>query len=322
MYSNLTNNLRLNYAEELKQFLILLGDSIDIEMNADKTTPQSPDLEVEEEFSDRIEYPSRWAWLGRILFRLLLLGVGGSLAAVAGILFAIASPRPQAQKPLVLEAWEILQRQTKQLNKTPEPAEPGTVKLPAISLTRSEKQQVQAQVDGLNKEWTSVRDRAQELEARLGIENSADRPLTERIETIEQALGQATTMVGDTPIAVDNSPLAANQVKVTLPSDVLFAENNTLSKDANLILDTIVTDLQRYSGSTIRIAVHTDDKGSAELNRERSFRQAEMLKNHLSQRLGKEYRWVAIGYGQTRPLVENDTPANRQRNRRVEIAVD
>jgi chemotaxis protein MotB len=30
-------------------------------------------------------------------------------------------------------------------------------------------------------------------------------------------------------------------------------------------------------------------------------------------------RLSAVGYGESRPLVANDTPANRQKNRRVEI---
>ncbi|NEQ62983.1 MAG: OmpA family protein, partial [Moorea sp. SIO4A1] len=35
--------------------------------------------------------------------------------------------------------------------------------------------------------------------------------------------------------------------------------------------------------------------------------------------LDDPYRWLIIGYGETRPLVANDTEVNQQRNRRVEI---
>ena len=33
-------------------------------------------------------------------------------------------------------------------------------------------------------------------------------------------------------------------------------------------------------------------------------------------------RYQVVGYGQTRPLVANDTAQNRARNRRVEIVID
>jgi outer membrane protein OmpA-like peptidoglycan-associated protein len=112
-------------------------------------------------------------------------------------------------------------------------------------------------------------------------------------------------------------------LKVTLPSDVLFEQSNSvLRQEAGLILDKIVADLRNYPASTIRIGAHTDTQGEAEDNRELSFRRAKSVEQYLARTLGKQYRWLVVGYGETRPLVANDTNANEQRNRRVEIAVN
>lgn len=274
---------------------------------------------------DRTETPAPvrpfWRGLGRLLFRLLLLGVGGSLAAIAGVLLAIAYPQPNSNTPLVVRVWNLLQAKSQEINKNLAKTSDSPEALPSVSLAREEKQQLQNQLNSLKREYNSLRDRAREVENRLSLKSS-DSDLPERLEAIDQTLRQATTLVGGTAISLENNTSATNQVKVTLPADVLFTPQNTLSKDAGLILDTVLTDLRRYPGSTLRIAVHSDATQNPQESQERSFRQAGILKEYLQGRLGDNYRWVTVGYGQSRPLVANDTETNRQRNRRVEISID
>ncbi|MDY7014234.1 MAG: OmpA family protein, partial [Cyanobacteriota bacterium] len=192
---------------------------------------------------------------------------------------------------------------------------------PPVSLTREEKQQLQNELNSVQREFNSLRDRARELESRLELQPDRSE-LPQRLETIESALRKATTLVGNTAISLEDSSSSSNRVQVTLPVDILFTPQNTLSPDASLILDTVLADLQRYPGSTLRVAVHTDATDNPQDSRERSFRQAGILKDYLKEKLGDNYRWVPVGYGQSRPLAPNDTESNRQRNRRVEISID
>jgi OOP family OmpA-OmpF porin len=68
---------------------------------------------------------------------------------------------------------------------------------------------------------------------------------------------------------------------------------------------------------------HTDSTGTPEHNLALSERRAEAVRGFLLQQPALEGRQiVARGYGATRPAAPNDTDANRQRNRRVEIVVD
>ncbi|MBD2578103.1 OmpA family protein [Oscillatoria sp. FACHB-1406] len=260
-------------------------------------------------------------WLGGVLFRLLLLGVGGTLAGIAGLLLAISYPHPNGNEPLVVRVWNGLQVKTKQLDKNLDRSPGSLDSLPPVSLTREEKQQLKSQLGGLQQDFNALRDRTQKIEARLSLPSS-NFELPQRLETIDRTLQRATTLVGSTAIAVENASAATNQIKVVLPADVLFTPQNTLSKEAPLILDTVLIDLRRYTGSTLRIGVHSDSGGNSKEDQERSFRQAGILKDYLKERLGDNYRWVTVGYGQSRPLVANDSETNRQRNRRVEIAID
>ena len=109
---------------------------------------------------------------------------------------------------------------------------------------------------------------------------------------------------------------------VTLPSDVLFDTGSiSLRAGTSAILDNLVAELRSYEGATVRVAGHTDDAGEEADNRNVSFARAQAVVQYLSGVLGQRYHWVAIGYGESRPSVDNSSEINRQRNRRIEVAI-
>jgi outer membrane protein OmpA-like peptidoglycan-associated protein len=76
--------------------------------------------------------------------------------------------------------------------------------------------------------------------------------------------------------------------------------------------------LQDHPTSTVVIEGHTDSKGSSELNRELSQKRATSIADVLvdSFRI-KADRVKGIGYGETRPIADNETEDGRKLNRRV-----
>ncbi|MEC4804514.1 MAG: OmpA family protein [Jaaginema sp. PMC 1079.18] len=257
---------------------------------------------------------SRWSGFGRLLFRLFLLGLGGSIAAVVGVVLALANPQPNTEKPLSVAAWEELQQLRQKYWPQNNPLASDTVALPTENLSDTEKQQLRLELNELETELNSLRDRAQELEAKIGISQS-DRPLDERFGSLEQALSAESAATSDSLI----SPV---KVKATLPKDALFSTSNQLTDEATNILSAIATELEDYPGSTVRISVHTDASDNPNLDRERSFQQGRTLEKYLKESLGDRYRFVTVGYGQAQPLAPNDTDENRALNRRVEIVAE
>jgi outer membrane protein OmpA-like peptidoglycan-associated protein len=274
---------------------------------------------------------SRHPWLLILIFRLLLLSVGGGLALILGIVLANFYPNRNPEKPILLRVFERLDNKTPATSPNPSPTlVPDTTnQLP--QLTPVERQQAQAQLTQLQAQLKALSDGLVALETQLGI-SRPNESLEARMQAISLQLqgvsppsSNASSVVNSSanqPAAVSESLFQGDKLKVTLPSDVLFEESNSiLRSEAGLILDKIVADLRKYPSSTIRIA-HTDAAGEAEDNRELSFRRAKAVEQYLASALGKQYRWLVVGYGETRPLVANDTDANQQRNRRVEIAVN
>ncbi|NEN99376.1 MAG: OmpA family protein [Moorea sp. SIO3I7] len=262
-----------------------------------------------------------------LIFRLLLLGVGSGFAVIFGIVVANAYPNPNPEKPLILKLLEHLdnKRESTFLNFSSirEPTEANLLK----QLTPVQRVQVKAQLSELDKRLKRLSEEVTMLETQLGT-SGGNESVERRIQGITLLLKEPSTSSSNAALVGNSNgnrlaASAADKLKVTLPSDILFQESkSTLRPEAGLILDKIVTDLQAYPGSTIRIAIHTDNPREAKENRNLSFERAKAVQQYLSSALDDSYRWLIIGYGETRPLVANDTEVNQQRNRRVEIAVD
>jgi OOP family OmpA-OmpF porin len=71
----------------------------------------------------------------------------------------------------------------------------------------------------------------------------------------------------------------------------------------------------------VRIAGHTDSRGSDEYNQRLSEARAKSVCEYLISRGISADRLSYIGYGESRPIDTNDTEEGRQNNRRVELEI-
>lgn len=86
----------------------------------------------------------------------------------------------------------------------------------------------------------------------------------------------------------------------------------------------LLTKLQKainlYPGFSILIEGHTDAFGSDSANLNLSFARAESVKQYLKANInGRQIE--AIGYGETRPIANNETAAGREKNRRIDLVL-
>ena len=71
----------------------------------------------------------------------------------------------------------------------------------------------------------------------------------------------------------------------------------------------------------IEVEGHTDAEGTPERNHALSNRRASAVLTYLAKAGVEQQRLTSAGYGETKPVAPNDTPANRALNRRIEITV-
>ncbi|MDJ0927802.1 MAG: OmpA family protein [Gammaproteobacteria bacterium] len=139
-------------------------------------------------------------------------------------------------------------------------------------------------------------------------------------EEIKQSLESE---IAEGIISVETS---GNSVIIRFPEEIAFPPgSDDISDEIMPILKRVTNALQDTPG-TVMVSGHTDDRpiksatfsSNWELSTDRAV---EVI--HRLQQLGtiESERLTAVGYGSTRPIAPNDTPENRAKNRRVEIAI-
>lgn len=86
-------------------------------------------------------------------------------------------------------------------------------------------------------------------------------------------------------------------------------------------LNRVVDLLKENPAIEIEMSAHTDSRGSDEYNIVLSDNRARSVMNYLLSKGIAPSRVTSKGYGETRPVVPNDTDENRQLNRRVEFTI-
>lgn len=269
------------------------------------------------------------------IFRLLLLIVGGGLGWVLGITIASKFPSSSNKTPLLEQFLTRSGSFTKGIGSVTSspsvmPVSPTPIPNIKVELTPEKREKIKGELKQLQGDLNSLIGRTTNLESQLGSRRPTE-SLEKRIEIISQQLATETTSSNSAkpasipPISMTGEKqqtLAGNALMVTFPSDVLFEQDSTSIKEgSNVILDNLIAELRNYPGATVRIGVHTDNTGDFKQSRALSFARAQLVSQYLSQVLGNEYYWIIIGYGSSRPTVENASDSNRQRNRRVEISI-
>ncbi len=94
-----------------------------------------------------------------------------------------------------------------------------------------------------------------------------------------------------------------------------------LRPESQIELDRVYDLLVKNPTLKIELSGHTDDRGSDEYNMKLSQKRAESAMKYLVSKGISQDRIVAVGYGETKPIVPNDSEENRQLNRRVELKV-
>ena len=84
-------------------------------------------------------------------------------------------------------------------------------------------------------------------------------------------------------------------------------------------LDEVAEDLKKDGRLIIFISGHTDDQGTDQKNFVLSFERAKSVEKYLVYRGVNRDKVVISGMGKTEPIIDNDSPENRAKNRRIEM---
>ena len=113
----------------------------------------------------------------------------------------------------------------------------------------------------------------------------------------------------------------ANAKTLTLKHVNFETGSAALTADSRYELDNLVTAMTTYPSLVIEVAGHTDNVGDPATNLTLSGQRAASVAKYLTDRGIPASRLRPRGYGDTKPVAENDTEENRAKNRRTEFTI-
>lgn len=123
----------------------------------------------------------------------------------------------------------------------------------------------------------------------------------------------------ETPLPQVEPPVVGKSIRL---DNIGFETGKaTLTPESKKELDELADMLTDYPNMRIEVAGHTDDVGSDASNRTLSQDRAKSVVDFLRNRKVEEERISWKGYGESKPMVPNDSDAHRAMNRRVEFTV-
>lgn len=151
------------------------------------------------------------------------------------------------------------------------------------------------------------------LEKRMGVQSQR---LAEQ-ETQRESLRQVSELFNrdEASVMTEGRNILIRAVGLTFAPGSQQIESRNYS-----LLTKLQKAIQLYPGFSILIEGHTDSFGSDSANLNLSFARAESVKQYLKANISSR-QIEAIGYGETRPIANNETAAGREKNRRIDLVL-
>lgn len=163
----------------------------------------------------------------------------------------------------------------------------------------------------------------QRLNQRLQALSAIEREVRQRNDIYEEVIGRFRSLIdaGRLSVAIDRGRMV-----IQLPQDILFESGSaTLGADGRTTLAEVATVLADIDDRSFQVEGHTDDVPIATArfpsNWELSTARALSVVRLLVDRGVAPGTLSGAGYGEYRPVSDNESPEGRRRNRRIEIVM-
>ena len=187
---------------------------------------------------------------------------------------------------------------------------------------RRENERLSRELEDRNEQIGALNAEMEKLEARLGGVSQERIALQRRVDAQERLRSN---------VARVESSFATNEARVYRQGDDMiislmglrFASGRSAIDSANAPLLNKVRDaLALFPESTLVVEGHTDSNGGDSANLILSQDRADALRQYLVSNFGvNAERVTSIGYGETRPVANNETADGRARNRRIDLII-
>ncbi len=128
-------------------------------------------------------------------------------------------------------------------------------------------------------------------------------------------------VLNDPPKSTPSAPRPVKNTPIVLKNVFFETGSAALKSSSTTELNSLVNLLNEYPALKIRINGHTDNIGSDTDNLRLSQQRADAVKAYLTQEGIASSRLLTKGFGESKPVADNDTQGGRKTNRRTEFEV-
>jgi outer membrane protein OmpA-like peptidoglycan-associated protein len=158
---------------------------------------------------------------------------------------------------------------------------------------------------------------AQEAEARARAMEERARKLEEEIA---ERLAHIKKIAAESEGKIEVEPQSREKILVSMRINFDFDQARIRAEEFGT-MHKVADILNTYPEAQVQLSGHTDYIGTDEYNIRLSQRRIDSVMVFLinKEKVGRSRFYMPVGYGESRPIATNDTPAGRFRNRRVEF---
>lgn len=192
-----------------------------------------------------------------------------------------------------------------------------------IEELRESEQQSQVDLDDSRMRIAELEEEIRNLDEQLGGVSQERVALVQRLEAEARIREQFDTI--EQLFTRDEARVSREDDAIVLRLVGLTFESGRATVDPlyRPLVDKVRQAAAVFPRSQIVIEGHTDSYGSDETNMSLSQQRAESVSAYLASEFGiPAFRMSAIGYGETRPIANNETEQGRTRNRRIDVRIE
>lgn len=191
-----------------------------------------------------------------------------------------------------------------------------------IENMRNENQSLEQQREDNLTRLADMEEEIRSLDERLGGATEERAALVQRLEAqarIKQQFEQVEQMFSREEARVFRE---GDNVILRLVGLGFDSGKSTLRQDSFDLLAKVEKAIDVFPRSELIVEGHTDSYGGDDLNQKLSQDRAESVQQYMINAMRiPSYRLIAIGYGETNPVANNETESGRAKNRRIDVVI-
>ena len=191
-----------------------------------------------------------------------------------------------------------------------------------VEALREREQQLQIDAEASRIRIAGLEDEIRELDDQLGGVFRERVELVQRLEAEERVREQFQRIENLFPLGLAQVTRQGDSVVVTLNGLTFPSGSSRIDSVHAPLLQTLGEAVDVFPQSRIVVEGHTDSYGGVHSNMSLSRDRAAAVGTYLSDDLGiSPDRISSLGYGETRPVANNETATGRAQNRRIEVRI-